>query len=152
MAKPTIIVIDDEPMVLSAVERDLRPRFGDQFRILKAESGPAAMEALKQLKLRNEQVALFLVDQRMPHMSGVELLSRVVHCAGLVQLPTPQRRPCLDVHQDDGGGGERSNGLAQHRARAAGRDLGIRRIAKHQAERFVAKLSQITLRGKATAA
>ena len=94
MAKPTIIVIDDEPMVLSAVERDLRPRFGDQFRILKAESGPAAMEALRQLKLRNEQVALFLVDQRMPHMTGVEFLAETL------KLEPSAKRVLLTAYAD----------------------------------------------------
>src|SRR5512143_1846093 len=94
MAKPAIFVIDDEPMVLSAVERDLRPRFGDQFRILKAESGPAAMEALKQLKLRNEQVALFLVDQRMPHMTGVEFLAETL------KLEPSAKRVLLTAYAD----------------------------------------------------
>src|SRR5579871_2317075 len=74
MAKPVIWTIDDDPDVLRAVERDLRRHYGERFRVMRADSGRAALEALKQLKLRNETVALFLVDQRMPEMSGVEFL------------------------------------------------------------------------------
>ena len=76
MAKPVIFTIDDEPAVLNAVERDLRKKYGRDYRILKAESGAAALGALEQLQRRNEAVALFLVDQRMPHMAGVEFLEQ----------------------------------------------------------------------------
>lgn len=72
MAKPAILTVDDDPEVLQAVARDLRRQYGDRFRILRADSGKAALEALQQLKLRNETAALFLTDQRMPQMSGVE--------------------------------------------------------------------------------
>ena len=82
MAKPAIFAIDDEPMVLSAVERDLRHKFGGQYRVLKADSGSAALEALKQLKLRNEPVALFLVDHRMPQMTGIEFLAQTLERHG----------------------------------------------------------------------
>jgi thioredoxin reductase (NADPH) len=74
MAKPVIWTVDDDPDVLRAVERDLRRQYGDRYRILAADSGGKALEGVKQLKLRNEPIALFLVDQRMPHMSGVEFL------------------------------------------------------------------------------
>ncbi len=74
MAKPIILAVDDEPQVLSAVERDLRSHFGSTYRIIRAESGTEALEAVEQLKMRNETVALFLVDQRMPQMTGTELL------------------------------------------------------------------------------
>jgi len=74
MAKPVILTIDDDPVVLRAVERDLRREFGKDYRILRADSGPAALEALKQLRLRSEPVALLLSDQRMPGMTGVEFL------------------------------------------------------------------------------
>jgi len=74
MAKPVLLTVDDDPEVLRAVERDLRREFGDKYRVLRADSGPSALELLKQLKLRNDPVALFLVDQRMPRMSGVEFL------------------------------------------------------------------------------
>lgn len=78
MAKPAILTVDDDPEVLQAVARDLRREYGDRFRVLRADSGASALEAVQQLKLRNEPVALFLVDQRMPHMSGVEFLEQAL--------------------------------------------------------------------------
>src|SRR6266581_4924752 len=74
MAKPVIWTVDDDPDVLRAVERDLRRHYGDRYKVISADSGLSALEAVKQLKLRNETVALFLVDQRMPRMTGVEFL------------------------------------------------------------------------------
>jgi thioredoxin reductase (NADPH) len=76
MAKPTILTVDDDLDVLQAISRDLRTEYGDRFRIVRANSGASAMETLEQLKLRNETVALFLTDQRMPGMSGVELIEQ----------------------------------------------------------------------------
>ena len=78
MAKPVIFSIDDDPSVLSAVERDLRVRYGQEFRIIPINSGKAALDYLKKLQQRNETVALFLVDQRMPEMSGVEFLAQAI--------------------------------------------------------------------------
>jgi thioredoxin reductase (NADPH) len=75
MAKPIIMTVDDEPQVLNAVERDLRQRYGTDYRVLKAGSGAEALEAVRQLKQRDAPVALFLVDQRMPNMSGIEFLA-----------------------------------------------------------------------------
>ena len=74
MAKPVIWTVDDDPDVLRAVERDLRRQYGNRYRVMAADSGEGALESVKQLKLRNDPVALFLVDQRMPRMSGVEFL------------------------------------------------------------------------------
>ena len=74
MAKPVIWTVDDDPDVLRAVERDLRRQYGNRYRVMAADSGAGALESVKQLKLRNDPVALFLVDQRMPRMSGVEFL------------------------------------------------------------------------------
>jgi thioredoxin reductase (NADPH) len=76
MAKPAILTVDDDPEVLQAVARDLRRQYGENFRILRADSGEAALDALKQLKLRNDTVALMLVDQRMPQMTGVEFIEK----------------------------------------------------------------------------
>jgi len=78
MAKPVIWTVDDDPDVLRAVERDLRRHYGDRYRVISADSGTSALEATRQLKLRNEPVALFLVDQRMPRMSGVEFLEKAI--------------------------------------------------------------------------
>src|SRR5436853_5656861 len=78
MAKPVIWTVDDDPDVLRAVERDLRRHYGDRYKIISADSGGSALEATKQLKLRNDVVALFLVDQRMPGMSGVEFLEQAL--------------------------------------------------------------------------
>lgn len=74
MARPIIWTIDDDPEVLRAVERDLREHYGSHYRILRAEGGAQALDSLHKLALRDETVALFLVDQRMPQMSGVEFL------------------------------------------------------------------------------
>lgn len=74
MAKPIILTIDDEIQVLNAIERDLRKRFGSEYRIMKSSSGPEALETLQQLKMRNSPVALLLADQRMPEMEGTEFL------------------------------------------------------------------------------
>jgi thioredoxin reductase (NADPH) len=78
MAKPVIWTVDDDPDVLRAVERDLRRQYGDRYKVISADSGASALEAVKQLKLRNEPVALFLADQRMPRMSGVEFLEKAI--------------------------------------------------------------------------
>ncbi len=78
MVKPVILTVDDDPEVLQAVARDLRQQYGDRFRIMRAESGAVAMDTLQKLKLRNERVALFLVDQRMPEMNGVEFLEQAL--------------------------------------------------------------------------
>ncbi len=75
MAKPTILTIDDEPQVLSAVERDLKRRFRSEYRIMKAGSGREALGLLRKLKERNDAVALLLADQRMPELSGTETLA-----------------------------------------------------------------------------
>ena len=75
MAKPVIISVDDEPQVLNAIERDLRQHYRRDYRIVKAGSGAEALDAVRRLKQRNEPVALFLADQRMPAMAGTEFLS-----------------------------------------------------------------------------
>ena len=74
--RPVLLTVDDDPQVVRAVERDLRQKYGKRFRVFKSESGENALRLLKELKLRNEMLALLLVDQRMPQMSGVEFLER----------------------------------------------------------------------------
>src|SRR6516162_11204662 len=76
MTKPVLLTVDDDPEVLRAVERDLRRHYAKHYRVLRAESGTAALDALRQLKKRNDSVGLMLVDQRMPQMSGVEFISQ----------------------------------------------------------------------------
>jgi thioredoxin reductase (NADPH) len=74
MAKPVILSVDDDPEVLGAIERDLRDHYRQDFRIIKAGSPSEALEVARTLKQRGIPIALFLVDQRMPEMSGTELL------------------------------------------------------------------------------
>ena len=74
MAKPVLMTVDDEPEVLRAAERDLRLKYGAEYRVVRAGSGAEALAALKELKKRGDPVALLLVDQRMPAMSGLEFL------------------------------------------------------------------------------
>ncbi len=78
MAKPVIIAVDDEVDVLRAVERDLRAEYSSKYRVMRAESGVQALETLHQLRMRNEPVALFVSDQRMPDMTGVEFLEQAL--------------------------------------------------------------------------
>jgi len=73
-AKPAILIVDDDPPVLRAVERDLRARYAADYRILASGSGPEALELVMELTRRGDAVALFIVDQRMPVMTGIELL------------------------------------------------------------------------------
>lgn len=75
-SKPVIFTLDDDPEVLQAIQRDLRREFGKDYRVMRADNGAEALDALQQMKLRNDEVALFLVDQRMPEISGVEFLGK----------------------------------------------------------------------------
>ncbi len=77
MIKPAILAIDDDREVLGAVERDLRRRYRDRYRIVSAASPREALETTRQLKSRNVPVAMFVADQRMPEMTGTELLVEV---------------------------------------------------------------------------
>jgi thioredoxin reductase (NADPH) len=78
MAKPVMLTVDDDREVSRAIERDLRRKYASDFRVLRAESGQAAMEIVEELKVRNNPVSLFLVDQRMPGLSGVDFLERAI--------------------------------------------------------------------------
>jgi thioredoxin reductase (NADPH) len=77
MAKPIILAVDDDASVLEAVVQDLRRNYGQNYRILRAASGQAALDTCTQLKERGDAVALIVSDQRMPGMAGVDLLQRV---------------------------------------------------------------------------
>jgi thioredoxin reductase (NADPH) len=72
--RPVIVTVDDDPSVSRAVARDLRRRYGERNRIVRAESGEQALDALRQMKLRGDQVAVILADYRMPGMNGIEFL------------------------------------------------------------------------------
>jgi thioredoxin reductase (NADPH) len=74
MAKPILLSVDDDSDVLRAIERDLRSKYGADYRVIGSDSPRAAIDLLKQLKVRNDSVALLLADQRMPHMDGVAFL------------------------------------------------------------------------------
>lgn len=76
MSKPIILTLDDDPHVLRAVERDLRAKYAAEYRIARADSGAAALELLGEWKRRGRVPALFLVDQRMPEMTGLEFLAQ----------------------------------------------------------------------------
>ena len=76
MAKPVLLTVDDDPDVLQAVERDLRSRYSERFRILRASSANEALDTLNRLKSRNDAVALLLADQRMPELDGVGFLAQ----------------------------------------------------------------------------
>jgi len=78
MQKPVLLTVDDDPDVLRAIERDLKKHYEEKYRVLRADSGKAALDLLGRLQRRNESVALLLVDHRMPHMNGVEMLQEAV--------------------------------------------------------------------------
>ncbi len=92
--KPVILTVDDDVPVLRAVERDLRARYREGYRIVAASSGADALEAVRQLTLRGSTVALFIVDQRMPQMTGIEFLSQAV------ELQPDARRVLLTAYAD----------------------------------------------------
>src|SRR5690349_17028614 len=74
MGNAAIVTVDDDPSVSRAVARDVRRRYGDRYRVVRADSGADALEALRELKLRGEQVAVLLADYRMPQMNGIQFL------------------------------------------------------------------------------
>jgi thioredoxin reductase (NADPH) len=76
--RPVLLTVDDDPGVSRAVARDLRRRYGRLYRIVRAESGPQALEALREIKLRGDPVAVLLADYRMPEMSGLEFLEQAM--------------------------------------------------------------------------
>jgi thioredoxin reductase (NADPH) len=78
MNKPVILAVDDDPEVLNAVERDLRRQYRVRFRVLKAPSGARALETARMLKARGDVIALFVVDERMPEMTGTEFLVEAI--------------------------------------------------------------------------
>ncbi len=94
MADPVILVVDDEPAVLRAVERELRGQYGAEYTVVAADSGEAALDVIRRLALRETPVALLLVDQRMPRMTGIELL------AASLELVPDAKRVLLTAYAD----------------------------------------------------
>ena len=94
MPKPVILTVDDDADVLSAVARDLRKRYGKDYRVLRADSGAAALDILSELRDRGDHVALLLSDQRMPRMEGVEFLSKAM------ELHLKSKRVLLTAYAD----------------------------------------------------
>jgi thioredoxin reductase (NADPH) len=76
--RPVLLAVDDDPEVLRAVDRDLRRRYADRYRVVRAESGASAIDALRKFEERGDPIALVVADQRMPEMSGVELLQQTM--------------------------------------------------------------------------
>ena len=95
-ARTAIVTVDDDPGVSRAVARDLRRRYGEAHRIVRAESGEAALDALRQMKLRGDMVAVILADYRMPQMNGIEFLERAM------DLYPGARRVLLTAYADTG--------------------------------------------------
>src|ERR1700733_12222946 len=92
--KPVMLTVDDDPAVSRAVARDLRRHYGEGHRIVRAESGPDALETLRELKLRGETVAALVADYRMPQMTGIEFLEQAM------DLYPAARRVLLTAYAD----------------------------------------------------
>jgi thioredoxin reductase (NADPH) len=76
MKLPFIIIVDDDVQVLRAIQRDMRNEYRDEYRVVATETATEALELIKELKLKNEVVAIFISDQRMPEMEGVVFLQK----------------------------------------------------------------------------
>ncbi|MEU0278696.1 FAD-dependent oxidoreductase [Streptomyces sp. NPDC088147] len=96
MANPTILTVDDDPAVSRAVARDIRRRYGGRYRVVRAASGAEALEALREIKLRGERLAVMLADYRMPQMNGIEFLEAAMDLFPLA------RRVLLTAYADTG--------------------------------------------------
>jgi len=94
--KPVLLTVDDDPGVSRAVARDLRRQYGEAYRVVRTESGPQALETLRELKLRGDPVAVLLADHRMPDMSGLEFLEEAM------DLFPHARRALLTAYADTG--------------------------------------------------
>ncbi len=94
--RPAILSVDDDPGVSRAVARDLRRRYGDRYRVVRADSGQQALDALREMKLRGDVVAVILADYRMPRMSGIEFLEQAM------DLFPAARRVLLTAYADTG--------------------------------------------------
>src|ERR1700745_3812527 len=94
--RTAILTVDDDPGVSRAVARDLRRRYGERHRIMRAEAGASELEALRQMKLRGDLVAVILADYRMPEMNGIEFLEQAM------DIYPGARRVLLTAYADTG--------------------------------------------------
>jgi len=108
MAKPVILTVDDDPDVLQSIERDLRSRYSERYRIMRAASANEALDVLHRLKSRNDAVALLLADQRMPELDGVGFLSQATEL-----FPTA-KRALLTAYADTNAAIEAINAARVH--------------------------------------
>ena len=108
MAKPIILTVDDDPDVLQAIERDLRTRYSERYRIVRATSANEALDTLHRLKSRNDAVALLLADQRMPELDGVGFLAQAS------ELYPSAKRALLTAYADTNAAIEAINSARVH--------------------------------------
>jgi thioredoxin reductase (NADPH) len=108
MAKPVILTVDDDPDVLQSIERDLRSRYSERYRIMRAASANEALSVLNRLKSRNDGVALLLADQRMPELDGVGFLSQAT------ELFPSAKRALLTAYADTNAAIEAINSARVH--------------------------------------
>ena len=99
MSRPTILTVDDDPQVSAAISRDLTTHYGADYRIIRTSSGREALDVLTKLALRDEALALIAADQRMPEMTGIEMLQQAQHvtrrerrCCSSRRTRTPMSR------------------------------------------------------------
>jgi thioredoxin reductase (NADPH) len=105
MKKPFILALDDDPAVIKAIERDLKSKFGSNYRILATDSPQKALDLTRQITARGDLIALFVVDQRMPKMSGTEFLREAI------QIQPAARRVLLTAYADSNAAIEAINTL-----------------------------------------
>src|SRR5260370_19553474 len=103
--KPVLLTVDDDPGVSRAVARDLRRQYGEAYRVVRTESGPQALETLRELKLRGDPVAVLLADHRMADMSGLEFLEEAM------DLFPHARRALLTAYADTDASIDAINGV-----------------------------------------
>src|SRR5437899_11726613 len=108
MAKPVILTVDDDPDVLQSIERDLRSRYSERYRVMRASSANEALGVLNRLKTRNDAVALLLADQRMPELDGVGFLSQAT------ELFPNAKRALLTAYADTNAAIEAINSARVH--------------------------------------
>lgn len=105
MKKPFILALDDDPSVMKAIERDLKSKFGGDYRVLASDSPAKALDLTRQIQARGDRIALFVVDQRMPQMSGTEFLRSAL------KIAPDARRVLLTAYADSNAAIEAINTL-----------------------------------------